>query len=569
MSIPRPYRRLITLFLALPVVLLVMALLYQFGMAHLEGSPRTLGASIEWAAETLTTTGYGRDSHWQHPVMEVYVVAAQFTGLLMVFMVFPVFVLPFFEERFQGRVPARLPKLADHVLVYRYGPAVTSLLAELDQAQVPAVILEEDEATARRLMDRDRKVVLANVEEEEVDLTELVGARGLVLNGDDDDNAAMALSARYHGYQGPIVALVTNPSRRPPMLRAGATTVFTPTHVLAAALASRASVRIKPRVAGARRLGQHLEVAELRVTGGSPLAGRTLAQSSLRARTGATVVGLWVGDRLIRQPPKTTRLNAGTIMVAVGSQSAIGRLGELATPVPRQGPFLVLGYGDVGNKVAEFLLDAGEAVTVVDPENRSGVDVVGDPLDIQVLERAGTQQAQAVILALDGDSANLFAAAVVRDLAPDAVIIAAANRVENVSRIHRAGADFALSVGQVAGQLLAFHLLGQQSVSLEAEIKIMATAAGSHAGQPLVTSRIRDRTGCSVVAVERGEDVVVDFPEGFTVQAEDVVYLSGTNETLAEYFRHFPDTKIMSATREHVAQPRGEDEGASRADAPS
>jgi Trk K+ transport system NAD-binding subunit len=189
---------------------------------------------------------------------------------------------------------------------------------------------------------------------------------------------------------------------------------------------------------------------------------------------------------------------------------------------------------------------------VVDLENRAGIDVVGDPLDLQVLQRAGTAEAQAVILALDGDSANLFAAAVVRDLAPDTVIIAAANRVENVSRIHRAGADFALSVGQVAGQLLAFHLLGQQSVSLEAEIKLMATAAGGHAGQPLVTSRIRDRTGCSVVAVERGDEVVVEFPDGFEVQDGDVVYLSGTNETLAEYFRQFPDTRVSSATREQA-----------------
>jgi hypothetical protein len=31
----------------------------------------------------------------------------------------------------------------------------------------------------------------------------------------------------------------------------------------------------------------------------------------------------------------------------------------------------------------------------------------------------------------------------------------------------RAGADFALSVGQVASQLLAFQLLGEESVSLE------------------------------------------------------------------------------------------------------
>jgi Trk K+ transport system NAD-binding subunit len=561
MPIPRSYRRLVLLLLALPVAVLAMALLYQAGMLHLEGKYRTLGASLEWAAETLTTTGYGRDAHWEHPLMEFFVIASEFSGLLMVFLVFPVFVLPFFEERFQGRVPSRLPNLAGHVLVYRYGPAVTSLLTELDQAKVPAVILEEDEPTARRLVERERSVVLTNLEDEELDLGHLVGARGLVVNGDDDANAVMTQSARYHGFQGPIIALVTNPNRRPPILRAGADVAFTPNHVLAAALAARASVRISPRVAGVRRLGHHLEVAELRVTKASPLAGKTLAESSIRTRTGAIVVGLWVGDRLVRQPNTSTRIDAGTILVAVGSQASIARLGELATPVPRRGPFLLLGYGDVGSKVAEFLRDADEAVTVVHDHLVAGVDLEGDPLDLRLLARAGTREAQAVILTLESDSANLFAAAVVRDLAPEAVIIASANRVEYVARIHRAGADFALSVGQVAGQLLAYHLLGQESVSLETEIKLMATSAGSLAGQPLVPSRIRDRTGCSVVAVERSDEVFVDFPEGFEVQPGDVVYLSGTTETLAEYFRQFPGTSISPVARDRIPLVDGESAG--------
>ncbi len=389
---------------------------------------------------------------------------------------------------------------------------------------------------------------MTDVDEEDIDLSNLRGARGLVVNGDDDANAAMTLSARYHGFRGPIVALVTNPNRRPPMLRAGANVCFTPTHVLAAALAARASARISPRVGGARRLGQHLEVAELRVTASSPLAGKTLEEATIRSRTGAIVVGLWEGGRLVRQPSYATRLDAGTIVVAVGSRASIRRLSELATPVPRRGPFVVLGHGGVGAKVAEFLRDAGETVSVVHPVAGPGVGIVGDPLDLNVLEGAGVgiPNAQAVILALDSDSATLFAAAVVRDLAPEAVILAGANRVENVARIHRAGADFALSVGQVAGQLLAYHLLGQESVSLEAEIRLMATAAGSLAGHPLATSRIRARTGCSVVAVERGDQVIVEFPDGFALEPQDVVYLSGTKETLAEYFRQYPGTRSAS-----------------------
>lgn len=546
MGLPRSYRRLLVLLSSLPIVLLVLAIFYWAGMAHLEHHPRTLGESLQWAAATMTTTGYGRDTTWTHPAMEVFVIFAEFAGVILIFLVFPVFVIPFFDERFEGRLMTTVPTLRGHVVVYRHGPAVTSLIEELDHARVPLLLFEEDEPTARRLQERGRTVVRGNLEEDDPDLTNLVAARALVLNGRDDDNAAMALSARYHGFRGKIIAMVENPSRRPPMLRAGASVVFTPDHVLAAAIAARASVKINPRVAGVGQLSTHLQVAELRVGRASPLAGRTIGEVGIRATTGASIVGLWVGGELVRQPAVSQTLQVGMILVAVGSPEAIQRLGALATPVRRPGPVLVLGYADLGKKVVEFLREACEPVVVLHSEDQAGVDLVGDPLSLETLERANAADAQAVILTLDSDSATLFGAAIVRSIAPDEVIIAGVRRAENVARIHRAGADFALSLSQVAGQFLAFHILGQRSVSLEADIKLEATAAGSLAGRQLESSSIRARTGCIVVGVERDHEVFVEFGGDFTVEAGDVVYVSGTGEMMMDYYRQFPGTRIGS-----------------------
>ncbi len=551
-SLPRSYRRLLLLILSLPMMLVVLGLVYQLGMLYFEGQPRTLGDSIEWAAETLTTTGYGKDMHWSNPFMVAYVVAVQFAGTMLIFLVFPVFLIPFFEERFEARLPRVLPPMAGRVLIYRYGPAVTSLLDLLAHEEVQAVIFEEDEPTARRLRERGLEVVFGNLREEDPDLSNLVGARGLVLNGEDNYNAAMTLNARYYGYTGKIVAMVQDPNRRPPMVRAGATTAFTPTHVLAAALAARASMKISPRVAGVRHLGEHLEVAELRVHAASPFAGKTIGEARIREQTGATIIGLWVGGVLSAQPKLDSRLDVGTIIVAIGSHPSIDRLGALATPVPREGAFLVVGNTDIGRKVAEFLRDAGEAVRLLAAAEGPGVDVVGDHLDNRVLERVGVGGLQGIILALDSDSATLFATAVMRSLSPDAMIMAGVRQAENVSRIHRAGADFALSMSQVAGQLLSYHLFGQSAVSLEGKIKIVATAAGNFVGRPLLKHWIRDRTGCSVVAVERGEGILVDFDETFEVRDGDIVYLSGTNETIQAYFQMFPATREIRIPTLHT-----------------
>lgn len=543
----RSYRRLLILLLALPVTLFVLALCYRSGMAHLEGQPRTLVESFEWAAETLTTTGYGRDATWSNPLMATFVIGVQFIGLFMMFLIFPVFMIPFFEERFEARLANRLPDLRGHVFIYRYGPAVTSFIRDLDQAKVPVTIFEEDDSLARRLSGRGLDVIVGNLAEEDPDLSSLIGARGMVLNGSDNDNASMALAARYHGFTGPILALMDEPSHRPPMLRAGATAAFTPDHVLAAALAARASPLISPRVAGVRHLGQHLEVAEFRLYPGSPLAGKTIAEAGIRRQTGATIVGMWVGGELIRQPPIDTRLDPGNILVVVGSHDAIGRLGTTATATPRRGAILVVGHGPLGEKVAELLRDAGENFRVLAATEAPGVDIVGDPLSARVLEQAGAREARAIVLTLESDSATIFTAAVVRSIVPDAVVVAGTRRVENVSRIHRAGADFALSVGQVAGQLLNYHILGQQSVSLEAAIKLVATSGESLTGRPLEEFRIRARTGCSIVAVERGDQVIVEFDPAFEVLAEDTVYVSGTTEAVATYFKGFPNTRAWPA----------------------
>ena len=101
---------------------------------------------------------------------------------------------------------------------------------------------------------------------------------------------------------------------------------------------------------------------------------------------------------------------------------------------------------------------------------------MGDVLDARMLETAGAQDAQAMILALDADSATLFATVILKDLAPEVPVIARVNQAENVERIHRAGADFALSISQVSGQMLAKKLLGQEAVAVDPQLKILKAA---------------------------------------------------------------------------------------------
>src|SRR6266852_394891 len=101
----RSQRRLIALALGLTAFVIGSALLYQAGMARLDGKPRTFWVASEWAAETLSTTGYGYDSHWTHPAMVILVVAVEFVGVFLFFLIVPIFMIPFLEERFEEKLP--------------------------------------------------------------------------------------------------------------------------------------------------------------------------------------------------------------------------------------------------------------------------------------------------------------------------------------------------------------------------------------------------------------------------------------------------------------------------------
>jgi len=539
-----PRRRTLAWLALLPLGVVLISLVYMLGMDVLEGRPRDFWHSLGWTAETLTTTGYGHDNQWRHPLMVVFVVAMQFLGVFLAFLLIPIFAVPYFERRLEERLPTAIPpKLADFVLIYRHGPAVTSLIRDLEHQRIPTVVLEEDEALARRLRSEGLTVVYVRPEDEKVLPDALARARVLIVNGEDHDNVVTVLSARQSGFKRRIHAFVQNPKHRKPVVLAGADNVYSPKHALAAGLAAQASQLISPRVAGLQQLGEHVQVAELRVHRESPVADIPLARSAIREQTGATIVGLWVRGSFTSEIGPNTILRRGAILVAIGSADSIERLGRLATPLVRTGPFVVAGYGEVGCKVVEMLGDAGERTVVIDREESEGVDLVADALDSEALVQAGVKEAQAVILALSSDSTNLFAATIVRDLAHDVPIIARVGAGADVGRIRAAGADFALSISQVAGQLLGRQLLGEEFVSLEPSMRLVKVSAAGVEGLTPVSARIRERSGCSIVALERDGKLLVEFDPELKIRSGDCVYLCGSAEAVSRYFDLFPGAR--------------------------
>lgn len=511
-------------------------------MMALEGEERSFLHSLSWASETLTSTGYGTDGRWDHPMMVVFVVVTQFIGQGFLLVAFPFVVIPFFEERFEVRLPRVLPRLKNYILIYRETYHLDSLIEALEAHGFPVVLFEENEATAKDLRNRGYRVVLGNFHgDSRRMMARLKNARAIVANATDDINTSMVMRAREIGYRGNIYAFAASPSHTRPLVLAGATQASSPNRFLAAALAAKASIKLSPPIVGLDRLEKQICAAQFRLGPNSPMLGRTLSEAKLRRSTGAILLSVSDPGRLVFTREPDHKLTLGCVVHAIGSPQALQNLGSLASsrPVHLQGPILVVGYGQVGRFVAHSLREAQEHVVVIDKKALPGVDLVGDALEPSLLKSAGIERARAVVLALSGDSSTILATALIRELASGVPLIARVNGREQTQRIYRIGADFALSFGDVANDMLLPLILDKASGHKDALLKIRAFDTAKVAGESLDSANLFDNLHCNVVAIARGPELITEPSPDETIVQGDILYVCGEEREIGEFAERF------------------------------
>ncbi len=151
----------------------------------------------------------------------------------------------------------------------------------------------------------------------------------------DSDNLFVTMSARLLNAKLTIVARAEELQTEQKLLRAGANRVISPYEIGGHRLAHAVT---KPTVVEFIELTSRTEHIELqleesKIDAHSKLAGRTLAESRLMADHRLIIVAIKkpVGKMLFN-PPAETRLEAGDILVAMGSLEHVTALSGLAGP---------------------------------------------------------------------------------------------------------------------------------------------------------------------------------------------------------------------------------------------
>ena len=83
------------------------------------------------------------------------------------------------------------------------------------------------------------------------------------------------------------------------------------------------------------------------------------------------------------------------------------------------------------------------------------------------------------------------------------------------------------------------RLLGYESVALDSSLKVVKVGASGLTNHHPKQAALREQTGCSLVAVERGEERLVEFAADFAFRSDDAVYICGNNEATQRFGQMF------------------------------
>ncbi|HMP91102.1 MAG TPA: NAD-binding protein [Kiritimatiellia bacterium] len=527
-------------------LVILYSVLFHFIMAY-EGRDFSWISGLYWTLTTMSTLGFG-DITFTTDVGMIFSVVVLLSGTTFMLALFPFLFIQFFytpwlEAQQAARSPRQIPTgTHGHIVLTHYGEIASAFIQKLKRHRYPYVLLAPTIDDTLKLRDQGFNAIFGECDDADTYRNVHVEKAALVVaTGKDEVNANIAFTVRELNNTLPIAATANDPASVDILELAGCSHVIQLAELMGQALARRT-------LAGdaiAHIIGRFDEmlIAEA-TTHNTPLVGKTLKESGLREMVSVSVVGIWERGRYI-QPRPETLISKGSVLVLAGSKEQLHTYNDLFCIYnTATNPIVIIGGGRVGRATGQALQKRGIDYRIVEkiperirnPENY----VLGNAADIEVLTRAGIQKAPTVVITSHDDDMNVYLTIYCRKLRPDIQIITRAIQERNVSTLHRAGADIVMSYASMGASIL-FNLLKRTDIVLLAEgldffrVKIPASLAGS----TLVESNIRQKTGCTVIAVRAdGKTIITPDPQS-ALPSNGELILVGNEEAEEKFIKMF------------------------------
>ena len=234
------------------------------------------------------------------------------------------------------RMNRRIAEMSGHVVVCGWGRVGRAVTADLRQAGRDVVAVDLD---ADRLSGLDVPVVIGDATlDATLRAAGVASAQSLVVVAGDRRRQPVRDAGRAGDEPGPVhrrQARVDDSMAK--LSQAGADRVVNPQELGAAGIASFV---VQPNVAEFIDVVMHersmeFRMQEVELPASSPLAGRSLRDANLRSHTNVLVLAVREADgRFVTNPAPDLRLNAGSVIIAVGTSTDLHRFVDYCRATP-------------------------------------------------------------------------------------------------------------------------------------------------------------------------------------------------------------------------------------------
>ncbi|MGB9711391.1 MAG: potassium channel family protein [Thermodesulfovibrio sp.] len=231
------------------------------------------------------------------------------------------------------RMRKKIDGLAQHYIVCGYGRMGSIIVKELKANNMPVVVIEKNKIN----LPEDEEFVYVEGDATRDDVLKSAGiekAKGLItVLPSDAENLYVVLSARELNPDLFIVARAIDKEAESKLKRAGADKVVSPYFIGGLRIAHTI---LRPTVVDFIEFAtrsEHIEIQieEIKVSSGSGLVGKTIAQSGIGRDIGVIILGIKRADgRMKFNPTSQTLIKEGDTLIVIGQTDKLSLLEKLA-----------------------------------------------------------------------------------------------------------------------------------------------------------------------------------------------------------------------------------------------
>ncbi|ANU19780.1 potassium transporter Trk [Planococcus plakortidis] len=215
--------------------------------------------------------------------------------------------------------------------------------------------------------------------------------------------------------------------------------------------------------------------------------------------------------------------------------------------------FVVIGLGRFGGSIVRELIEQGADVMAIDKDHER-VDefasiatqaVVADTTDESVLKSLGVRNFEQVIVAIgENIQASILTTLMLKEIGVKKITVKAQNDY-HAKVLHKIGADKVVHPERDMGIRIAHNILSNNVLDyleLSDEHSIMEIKANEKlAGYTLIELDIRAKYGINIVAIKRGDDIIVSPQADMEIERDDILIIIGSDADINRF-----EKKVMN-----------------------